>query len=72
MKEYKVSKKISSRILTAKDLNDFYAYLERWGEEFEYSFPVEDQMRITDLGDDLNYTQGVFDVENVERIFSLY
>lgn len=71
-KTYKVSKAISSRIGSTKDLNDFYAYVERFGEDYVYDFEsVGDLMRIDRLVDDINYEQGVYDEENVKRILGV-
>ena len=70
VKEYEVPETVASRIRTVKDLNDFYAYVERFGDEYNYSWPIEDLDRIEDMMDDLNYYQGEYDEENVDRIFN--
>lgn len=65
--EYKVNEEIAKRIETTKDLNDFYAFMERNGQEYEYDFGDESE-RIDELMDDINYTCGVYDYENIKRI----
>lgn len=67
-KEYIVSKEVSSRINSSKDLNDFYAYVERNGDEYSYTWPEDDQDKIDKLTDDMNYAPGEFDKENIKRI----
>lgn len=69
--EIKVCKAISKRIRTSKDLGDFYAYIERWGDDYTYSFATSEQDRIDDLIDEIVYTAGVFDFENVKRIMGV-
>lgn len=69
--EINVKKEIGKRIRTVKDLNDFYAYEERFGgEDYSYDFGEETE-RIEGLMDSLNYEQGIYDSENVERILGL-
>ena len=69
---YVVSKAISSRIKSTKDLNDFYAFIERFGDDYEYEFEsVGDLMRIDRLVEDINYEKGVYDEENVKRILGV-
>ena len=68
-KTYKVSLAVSKQIKTAKDLSDFYAYAERYGDDFAYEFAESEQERIDALMVDINYRQGEYDVENVNRIF---
>ena len=64
----RVPKCISERIRTSKDLSDYYAYEERWGDEISYQFDESEQERIDELVYDINYEQGVYDIENVNRI----
>ena len=64
----RVPKCISERIKSSKDLSDYYAYEERWGDEITYQFEEEEQDRIDSLMSDINYEQGVYDRENVYRI----
>ena len=66
-----VSLDVCKRILTTKDLNDFYAYTERYGDHFDYLFPEEEQDRIDKLFDDLNYMPGEYDLNNIKRILQI-
>lgn len=66
-----VSKEVASKIRNSKDLGDFYACVERFGDNpEEYIWPKEDQERIDALMDDLEYEQGKYDKENIKRILT--
>ena len=79
----RITKAQCSRIQTAKDLNDLYAYFERnffqgereSDEQFlnrlpNYFFDTTDkeQKRIDDLVDEINYVAGDYDIANIKRI----
>ena len=65
-----VGREVCRRIDTAKDLNDFYAYIERFGDsDWEYNFDVDCERIDRLLEDaDFGYEQGVYSRANVERI----
>lgn len=65
--KYKVDNKVANKIKSVKDLNDFYAFMERNGQEYEYDFGNESE-RIDELMDDINYTCGYYDFANIKRI----
>ena len=69
----KVSLAVSKRIKTAKDLSDFYAYMERecsgtLEDMPTYCFAESEQERIDKLMGSINYEQGRYDDENVYRM----
>jgi hypothetical protein len=75
-KTYKVSLAVSKRIKTAKDLSDFYAFVERNYDEFSYDFPQSEQDRIDNLMGGINYEIGQSSFpkkqwKNICRIFAL-
>lgn len=70
-KQIVVSKLVSSKIKTPKDLNDFYAFMESNLEpevEVSYLFAEDEQDKIDELMDDLDYIVGVYDLDNIKRI----
>lgn len=71
MKEIRVSKEVCERIRNAKDLSDFYAYCERFDDDLTYLFDESEQDRIDKLVDDICYTAGNYDEENVKRILGV-
>ena len=70
-REIRVSKEICKRIITSKDLSDFYAYCERFDDDLTYSFDESEQDRIGALCDYINYTAGNYDEENVKNILGV-
>lgn len=75
-KTYKVSLAVSKRIKTAKDLSDFYAFVERNYDEYSYDFPQSEQDRIDNLMGGINYEIGQSSFpkkqwKNICRIFAL-
>ena len=70
--ELEVPEEIAKRIRSLKDLNDFYAYAERLGDNFTYSFPESEQDRIDELVELINYTAGEYDEANAKRIYGCY
>lgn len=68
--EYDVALEVAQKIRTSKDLSDFYAYVERFGDNITgYNWPESEQDRIDGLVDGINYEPGKFDRENITRIF---
>lgn len=66
--EYEVPIEVAARIETAKDLNDFYAYTERFTESITYTWPESEQFRIDELVNEICYQPGHYDAENIKRI----
>ena len=67
--EITVTPKVAARIRTAKDLNDFFAFMERDVDVvLTYTWPENEQVRINELMNDILYQPGVFDEDNVNRI----
>lgn len=64
----RITKEQAQRIRTAQDLNDIYAYFERWGDYITYIFPESEQERIDSLIDKMNYKQGEYNADNASRI----
>lgn len=74
----KVSLAVSKRIKTAKDLSDFFAFMEKdWDyteEDYKndrvptYSFAESEQERIDNLMGGICYLSGKYDRENIYRI----
>ncbi len=68
MKTYNVSFSVSKKIKTAKDLSDFYAFVESFNGESDYLFPTKEKTRIEKLSSYVGYIVGKYDAKNVKRI----
>lgn len=82
---WKVFPSIAKRIVSVRDLEDFWAYMDDFTDipTFEdaesyldnlptYLFPIKDCDRIDKLTYKINYEVGAYDLDNVKRILGRY